>query len=63
MSLSSQKEFSCPYCGSPNEITLDGGQGQRYELVTDCETCCRPIIVRVRVTDGACELEVHAENE
>ena len=63
MDLSSEKEFACPYCGSPNAISLDSGQGKRYELVTDCETCCRPIVVQVRVTASDCELEVHAENE
>ena len=62
MSLSLSKDFFCPYCGSRNEVSLDRGQGKNYELVTDCEVCCRPIAIYVRGLAGDCELDVHAEN-
>lgn len=32
----------CPYCGQPNDITLDAGSGPRQDYVQDCEVCCRP---------------------
>ena len=63
MGLLSEKEFFCPYCGSGNNIFLEGGQGRQYRLVVDCETCCRPIVIQVRVIGRECELEVRAENE
>ena len=59
----SEKEFLCPYCGCPNTISLDAGQGKEYELITDCEVCCRPIIVNVRMIEDDCELDIHGENE
>ena len=62
MNFLSEKSFSCPYCGSENSIALDG-QGRRFKMVVDCETCCRPIVVGVRVMGGDCELDVRAENE
>ena len=63
MSLISDQEFLCPYCACPNTIALEGGQGRRYALVTDCEICCRPIRIKVLMGNLGCELEVHAENE
>ena len=39
----------CPYCGEPNDIEIDpsGGRSQSYE--EDCQVCCRPWQVKVRV--------------
>ncbi|SKA21754.1 Cysteine-rich CPXCG [Oceanospirillum multiglobuliferum] len=38
----------CPYCGSELELAVDvtGGDQDYYE---DCQTCCAPIQVFVRV--------------
>lgn len=40
---------SCPYCGETIELLIDplGGSHQRY--VEDCEVCCRPWSVEVRL--------------
>jgi hypothetical protein len=38
----------CPYCGEPIELLVDCTlHEQRY--VEDCQVCCRPIDVSVRV--------------
>ena len=63
MSFLSEKEFVCPYCASPNVVSLEAGEGSQYEIVTDCEVCCRPIVVSVRLTEDDCEIEAHGENE
>jgi transposase-like protein len=41
----------CPYCGAVVEHTVDlmGGAVQRY--VEDCEVCCRPWAVEVRLVN------------
>ena len=56
-----EEEFFCPYCGSPNTINLENQSS--CQLVTDCETCCKPIVVRARKIGEEIELEVRAENE
>ena len=33
---------ACPYCGEPNEITLDPGGGEAQDYVEDCQVCCQP---------------------
>jgi hypothetical protein len=42
----------CPNCGEPFELSIDP---EETELITDCETCCRPMTVNVRVVDGEIE--------
>ena len=37
----------CPYCGEPNEISLDAGGGSHQEYVEDCQVCCKPWRVTV----------------
>ena len=54
----------CPYCGAPNDITLDPGSGSRQEYVEDCQVCCQPWRVRVRYAhDGAASIVVEAEDQ
>jgi len=36
--------ISCPYCNSDTLVILDGTDGE-LDLVSDCENCCRPIVV------------------
>ena len=40
---------SCPYCGESSELVVDRGGGTIQEYVEDCEVCCRPWLVRIRL--------------
>ncbi len=42
---------SCPYCGESSELLVDLAGGAVQEYVQDCEVCCHPWLVRVRL-DG-----------
>lgn len=39
---------SCPYCGEPNEISIDESAGSVQRYVEDCQVCCQPWDVTVR---------------
>jgi len=56
-------EIQCPYCGEAIELLIDDSAGdQRY--IEDCQVCCRPIAVDVRLDeDGEPQVTVHAEDE
>jgi len=44
---------TCPYCGERVELLVDVGGGPTQEYVEDCEVCCRPWSVVVRLdADG-----------
>ena len=62
MSFSFEGKFLCPYCGSPNTTDLEDESGP-YELVMDCEICCRPVTLRVQRAGDHFEVQARAENE
>ncbi len=41
--------FLCAWCGESNEVVLDLTGGTEQSFVVDCEICCRPNLLKVRV--------------
>ena len=63
MSLEQHEEFSCPYCGESNTLLLDFTDGPQQEFVVDCEVCCAPIVVQVKMRGReVISINVSAEN-
>ena len=64
MRISDERYFVCPYCGSENSLTIDFSGGSRQEFTNDCETCCRPIVIRFEIDkDEIIYFETKKENE
>ena len=64
MSLEEFEEFSCPYCGESNTLPIDVTGGSNQEFVVDCEVCCAPIAIRLRIAGGQIQrIDVYRENE
>jgi hypothetical protein len=44
-------DVECPFCGEPGGVDVEDGDAEagEQEFVQDCEVCCRPWSVRVRV--------------
>ena len=51
MSLLSSYFIACPYCLEQFEITVDLTAGSQ-QYIEDCEVCCRPVLVDIRLEDG-----------
>jgi len=43
--------FHCSVCGEENEIFIEPEDGAKQTLTIDCEVCCRPNVVRMRIVD------------
>ena len=43
--------IQCPHCGGTFETPFDATEGDA-KFVTDCEVCCRPMTVTVKVREG-----------
>lgn len=41
-------DITCPYCGEEVRIVIDCTAGSQ-QYVEDCQVCCRPITIRVRI--------------
>ncbi len=64
MSLEEYLDFLCPYCGQSNELLVDMTGGAHQEFVVDCETCCAPIVISLKVRgETILALDVRKENE
>jgi hypothetical protein len=48
---------SCPYCGEPFETSADASAGM-CSYVEDCQICCQPIDMELRVDDEGKFLEL-----
>ena len=49
--LNDSASLSCPYCGEASEVQIDLAGGAMQEYVQDCEVCCHPWLMRVKL-DG-----------
>lgn len=47
--------IECPHCGETFSLAFDASEGSA-QFTVDCEVCCRPMAVSVRVNDDG-ELE------
>lgn len=55
--------IQCPYCWEQIEVLVDCSR-RRQEYIEDCQVCCRPIVIRVRVQDGEiAEIDARSEDE
>ncbi len=54
-------DISCPYCGEPIEVLVDESAGDQ-SYIEDCQVCCRPITLSVRL-DGGGDIQVAATAE
>jgi hypothetical protein len=50
----------CPYCGEAFETSADVSEGSS-EYVEDCQVCCQPIEMALRVADDGTFLELIAK--
>lgn len=48
-----ERRIQCPYCWEYFEIMIDASEGEAQSFVHDCEVCCRPIDVQVRIDGDA----------
>jgi hypothetical protein len=55
--------YYCSVCGEPNETFVDSSGGTAQEYVEDCQVCCRPNILRIRIDDESGEVSVESEFE
>jgi len=46
--------IQCPHCGESLDIAMDVIEGGA-EFIVDCEICCRPLTVTVRMRAGEIE--------
>lgn len=46
-----ESEVECPFCGETFSTVIDCSEDEQT-YVEDCYVCCRPIVFRIRCSDG-----------
>ena len=55
---------ACPYCGEENEIEIDPSAGRAQAYEEDCQVCCRPWQVRVKIdSEGDAQVSLFTEED
>lgn len=60
--LLERTEVTCPSCWETVELSIDLSAGSQT-YAEDCSVCCRPMTVRVWVSDDLAEFTVEVESE
>lgn len=56
-------EYTCAYCGEPNLTFIDLSAGGQQSYVEDCQVCCRPNVLYVRIDEDTLDIEIDSEYE
>jgi hypothetical protein len=56
-----RKTFRCAWCFEVNEIEVDLSAGDSQVYTEDCQVCCRPNTIHVRIDEQ--QRRVMVENE
>lgn len=56
-------EYICAYCGEPNLTFIDWSGGNNQSYVEDCQVCCQPNVLYIRLDEETLEIEIDSESE
>jgi Cysteine-rich CPXCG len=54
-------EYVCACCGEENITFVDLSAGWQQSYVEDCQVCCRPNVLFVRVDEETLDVEIDSE--
>ena len=55
--------YLCPVCGEAIASAADPSQGSVQRDVEDCQVCCRPIVLTLRIHGESIEVAAEPESE
>lgn len=58
-----ESTFICTYCLQVNTILVDTTAGTLQEYTEDCQVCCRPNRLHIRINEEMEEAEIEAGPE
>ncbi|NEO96053.1 CPXCG motif-containing cysteine-rich protein [Moorena sp. SIO2C4] len=54
-------QYSCAYCGETILTFVDLSAGEQQSYIEDCQVCCRPNILYVRVDQETLDIEIDSD--
>ena len=56
-------EYVCAFCGESNTTFIDLSAGMQQQYTEDCQVCCRPNILYLRVDEDTLDVEIDTDYE
>jgi hypothetical protein len=56
-------DYACAYCGEINTTFVDLSAGSQQSYIEDCQVCCQPNVLYLRLNEETLELEIDSEPE
>lgn len=56
-------EYMCAFCGETNVTFVDLSAGFQQSYVEDCQVCCRPNLLYLRVDEESLAVEIDSDYE
>jgi Cysteine-rich CPXCG len=54
-------DYICAFCGESNSTFVDISGGMQQSYTEDCQVCCRPNVLYVRVDEDTLEIEIDSD--
>jgi hypothetical protein len=54
-------EYYCAFCGEPSTIFVDISGGMEQSYIEDCQVCCRPNVLYVRIDEDTLDIEIDSD--
>jgi hypothetical protein len=54
-------EYICAFCGESNSTFVDISGGMQQSYTEDCQVCCRPNVLYLRVDEDTLEIEIDSD--
>lgn len=51
-------EYYCAFCGEPSTSFVDISGGMDPSYIEDCQVCCRPNVLYVRINEDTLDIEI-----
>ena len=55
--------YYCAYCSEPSTTFIDVSAGMQQSYVEDCQVCCQPNVLYVRIDENTLDIEIDTEPE
>jgi hypothetical protein len=54
-------EYFCACCGEPSTTFVDISGGMEQSYIEDCQVCCRPNVLYVRIDEDTLDIEIDTD--
>lgn len=54
-------EYYCAFCGEQSTTFVDISGGMEQSYIEDCQVCCRPNVLYVRINEDTLDIEIDSD--